>query len=90
MKKKGKATAKRARSKRRFSDPREWLARLKRFDADPLFPNGRNQPMIHTDSERKRFFKLADQLAATTGRAKRERIKAALARIVFGEQIAKK
>ena len=26
------------------SDPAEWLAELKKFDADPLFPKGRKQP----------------------------------------------
>jgi hypothetical protein len=85
MTKKRKETAKRAPRNRRFSDPAKWLAHLRTFDADPLFPDGRNQPMIHTDAEKKRFFKLADQLTATSDHTKRERIKAALARIAFGK-----
>jgi hypothetical protein len=28
----------------RYPDPAEWLAVLKRFNAEPLFPKGRNQP----------------------------------------------
>lgn len=27
-----------------ISDPAAWLAELKRFDAEPLFPKGRKQP----------------------------------------------
>ena len=27
-----------------ISDPAKWLAELRRFDAEPLFPKGRKQP----------------------------------------------
>jgi hypothetical protein len=65
-------------------DPAEWLAKLDRLRGEQLFPEGRNQPVLHTKRERKRFFKLADQLAETSDAVKRERIKRALGRIAFG------
>jgi hypothetical protein len=37
------------------------------------------------ESEKSRFFDLADQLSATTDPAERKRIKALLARMTFGE-----
>jgi hypothetical protein len=60
---------------------------LKRFGAEPLLPEGRNQPILrgNIDAEKKRFFKLADQLCAASDPAKQKRIKKELARLAFGE-----
>jgi hypothetical protein len=79
--------AKQVRKNRRYSDPAEWLAELKRFGGEPLLPDGRNQPILrgNIDAEKKRFFKLADHLCATSDPAKRKRIKEELARLAFGE-----
>jgi hypothetical protein len=79
--------AKQIRKNRRRPDPAEWIAELHRFPADPLFPEGRNQPMLrgNINAEKKKFFKLADKLSVTSDPAKRKRIKGALARMAFGE-----
>ena len=69
----------------RRPDPAEWLAELRRIDSGPFMPEGRNQPMLHTKSEKVRFFKLADQLCATSDPVKRKWTKIALARIAFGK-----
>ena len=88
MTKNRKAVAKQIRKKRRYPDPAEWLAELDRLRGDPLFPEGRNQPILrgNIDAEKRRFFKLADQLCATSDPAKRKRIKESLARITFGKK----
>jgi hypothetical protein len=56
------------RKKRRRPDVAEWLAEVKRFGTEPMLPEGRNQPILrgNIDAEKKRFFKLADQLCATS------------------------
>ena len=80
--------AKQTSKKCRYPDPAEWFAELDRLRGDNLFPEGRNQP-IHRgdiDAEKKRFFKLADQLSATSDHAKRKRIKEELARLAFGRR----
>ena len=79
--------AKRARKRWRRKDIAEWFAELHRLSPCDIFPNGRNQPMLHTDSEKKRFFKFADQLSVSSDPAERERIKAALGRIAFGRRV---
>jgi len=88
MTKKENKVAKQIPKKRQYPDPAEWLAELKRFGADPLFPEGRNQPILrgNIDAEKKRFFKLADQLSAASDHAKRKRIKEVLARMTFGKK----
>jgi hypothetical protein len=85
MTKKVNKVAKQIPKERRYRDPAEWLAELKRFGAEPLLPEGRNQPILrgNIDKEKKRLFKLADQLTATTDPAKRKRIKEELARLMF-------
>jgi hypothetical protein len=40
--------------------------------------------MLHTEREKKRFFRLVDELSGTPDAARRRRIKAALGRIAFG------
>jgi hypothetical protein len=74
MKKKGNRVAKQIPKERRYRDPAEWLAELKRFGAEPLLLEGRNQPILRgsIDAEKKRFFKLADRLPATSDPAKRK------------------
>ena len=86
MTKKENKVAKQIPKKRQYPDPAEWLAELKRIGADPLFPEGRNQPILRSniDAGKKKFSKLADQLCATSDPAKRKRIKEALARMTFG------
>jgi len=86
MPKKENKVAKRIPKKRRYTDPAQWLAELKRFGEEPLLPEGRNQPILHdnVEAEKKRFFKLADQLSVTSDSAKRKRIKEELARLAFG------
>jgi hypothetical protein len=88
MTKKEKRVAKQVPKERRYRDPADWLAELKRFGAEPLLPEGRNQPILrgNIDAEKKRFFKLADQLSATSDLAKRKRIKEELARLAFGKK----
>ena len=80
------AVAKQIRKKRGYPDLPEWFAELNRLRGDQLFPEGRNQPILrcNIDAEKKRFFKLADQLSATSDPAKRKRIKEELARLAFG------
>jgi hypothetical protein len=87
MTKKENKVAKQIPKKRRYPDPAEWLAELKRFCAEPLLPEGRNQPILRgsIDAEKRRFFKLADQLSATLDRAQRKRIKEALAHMAFSK-----
>ena len=87
MAKKENKVTKQVPKERRYPDPAEWLAELKRFGAEPLLPEGRNQPTLrgNIDAEKKRFSKLADQLSATSDPAKRKRIKKELARLTFGE-----
>jgi hypothetical protein len=87
MTKKENKVAKQIPKNRRYPDPAEWLAELKRFGAGPLLPEGRNQPILrgNIDAEKKRFFKLADQLSAASDPANRKRIKEELARLAFGE-----
>ena len=82
------AVAEQIRKKRRYPDPAEWFAELDRLRGEPLFPEGRNQPILrgNIDAEKKRFFKLADQLSATSDLAKRKRIKKELARLAFGKK----
>lgn len=79
--------AKQIPKKRRYPDPAKWFAELDQLRGDPLFPEGRNQPILRGNiyAEKKRFFKLADQLSAASDPAKRKRIKEALARMAFGE-----
>jgi hypothetical protein len=80
--------AKQVRKKPRHRDPAEWFAELDRLRGDTLFPEGRNQPILlgNIDAEKKKFFKLADQLSATSNPAKRKRIKEELVRMVFGKK----
>jgi len=75
------------RKRRRQPDPAKWFAELNRLRGDALFPEGRNQPTlrVNIDAKKKRFFKLADQLSATSDPAKRKRIKEELARMTFGK-----
>ena len=79
--------AKQIRKKRRRTDIAEWFAALDRLRGDSLFPEGWNQPILRDsiEAEKKRFFKLADQLSATSDPAKRKRIKEELARMTFGK-----
>ena len=79
--------AKQIRKKRPRLGVAEWFAEIDRFRGETLFPDGRNQPMLrgNIDAEKKRFFKLADQLSLTTDPAERKRIMEALARIAFGK-----
>jgi hypothetical protein len=79
--------AKQIRKKRRRNDIAKWFAELDRLRGDALFPEGRNQPILrgNIDAEKKRFFKLADKLSATSDPAQRKRIKEALARMAFGK-----
>ena len=88
MTKKENKVAKQIPKKRRYPDPAEWFAELDRLRGDSLFPEGRNQPILrgNIDAEKKRFFKLADQLSATLDPAKRKRIKGDLARLTFGKK----
>lgn len=76
------------RKKRRRPYVAEWLAKLDRLRGEPLFPEGRNQPILrgNIDAGKKRFFKLADQLCATSDPAKRKRIKEDLVRMTFGRK----
>jgi hypothetical protein len=76
------------RKKRRRPYVAEWLAKLDRLRREPLFPEGRNQPILrgNIDAEKKRFFKLADQLCATSDPAKRKCLKEELARTAFGKK----
>ena len=76
--------AKRTHKRWRRKDIAEWFAELHRLGPCDIFPDGRNQLMLHTESEKKRFFKLVDQLSVSSDPAQRERIKAALGRIAFG------
>jgi hypothetical protein len=87
MTKKLNKAAKQIPKKSRRPDPAEWLAELKRFGADPLLPEGRNQPLLRgeIDAEKKRFFKLADRLSAASDPVEQKRIKEALARMAFGK-----
>jgi hypothetical protein len=80
--------AKQIRKKRRRTDIAEWFAELDRLRGDQLFPEGRNQPILRgsIDAEKKTFFKLADQLYATSDPAKRKRIKDKLARLIFDKK----
>jgi hypothetical protein len=86
MTKKVNKVAKQIRKKRRRTDIAEWFAELDRLRGEPLFPEGRNQPILrgNIEAEKKRFFKLADQLSATSDPANRKRIEANLARLAFG------
>jgi hypothetical protein len=86
MTKKVNKVTKQVRKKRRRTDVAEWFAELDRLRGETLFPEGRNQPILrgNIDAGKKRFFKLADQLSATSDPAKRKRIKESLARIAFG------
>ncbi len=88
MTKKEDKVAKQIPKKRRYLDPIEWLAEVRRFGTEPLLPEGRNQPILrgNIDAEKKRFFKLADHLCATSVPAKRKRIKEELARMTFGRK----
>jgi hypothetical protein len=87
MTKKENKVAKQNPKERRYRDPAEWLADLKRFGAEPLLPEGRNQPILrgNIEAEKERFFKLADQLSTASDPAKQKRIKEALARVAFGK-----
>jgi hypothetical protein len=67
------------------SEISKWFAQLHKLGECDLFPEGRNQPMLHTEREKRRFFKLADQLCEASAPDKRKKIKTALARIAFGE-----
>jgi hypothetical protein len=77
MTKKENIAAKQAPKEPRYPDPVEWLAELKLFGAEPLLSEGRNEPILrgNIDAEKKRFFKLADQLSATSDPVERKRIK---------------
>ena len=81
------ADAKQIRKKRRYLDPAEWFAELDRLREGALFPESPNQPILrgNIDAEKKRFFRLADQLGATSCPAERKLIKEALARMAFGK-----
>lgn len=70
--------AKQTSKKCRCPDPAEWFAELDRLRGDNLSPEGRNQPILRgdIDTEKKRFFKLADQLSATSDPAQGKRLKA--------------
>jgi len=46
MTKKENKVAKQNPTERRYSDPAEWLADLKRFGAEPLLPEGRKVPRV--------------------------------------------
>jgi hypothetical protein len=85
MTKKEDKVAKQIPKKRRCLDPTEWLAEVRRFGTEPLLPEGRNQPILrgNIDAQKKRFFKFADKLCATSDPAKRKRIKESQGRIVF-------
>jgi len=74
--------------KRRYRDPAEWFAELDRLRGDALFPEGRNQPILrgNIDAEKKKFFKLADQLCATSDPAKRKHTREELAHMTFGKK----
>jgi len=80
--------AKQIRKKRRRLGIAEWFAELDRFRGETLFPEGLNQPILrgNIDAEKKRFFKLADELSVTTSPDKRTRIKNALGHIAFGKK----
>jgi hypothetical protein len=86
-KKKG-GIAKQIRKKRRYPDPAKWLAELDRLRGDSLFPEGRNQPILRAniDAEKKKFYKLADQLSVTSDSARRKRIMEDPARLAFGKK----
>lgn len=88
MTKKENKVAKQIPKEHRYRDPAEWLAELKRFGAEPLLPEGRNQPILrgNIDADKKRFFKLAGRLSATSDPAKRKRLIASLARTAFGKK----
>jgi hypothetical protein len=87
MTKKKNKVAKRIPKKRRYPDPAEWFAELDRLRGETLFPEGRNQSILrrNIDAEKKRFFKLADQMSAASHPARLKRIKEELARLVFSE-----
>jgi hypothetical protein len=76
------------RKKHLRTDVAKWFAELDRLRGDAFFPEGRNQPILrgNIDVEKKRFFKLADRLIATSDPAKRKRIKEVLARMTFGKK----
>lgn len=88
MTKQTKATVRHIRRKRLRTDVAEWFAGLDRLRGDSLFQGGRNQSILRgkIGAEKKRFFRLADQLAATSEPAKRKRIKENLARLAFGQK----
>ncbi len=88
MTKKENKVVKQIPKKHPYRDPAEWLAELKRFGAEPLLLEGRNQPILrgNIDADKKRFFKLADQLSANSDPAKRKRVIESLARIAFGKK----
>ena len=86
MTKKKDGVTQKIRKKCHRPEPEEWLANLDRLRGETLFPEGRNQPMLrgNIDADKRRFFKLADQLGGTSDPAKRKRIQERLARIAFG------
>jgi hypothetical protein len=88
MTKKENKVAKQIPKRRRYADPADWFAELDRLRGDQLFPEGRNQPILrgNVEAEKKRFFKLADQLRTASDPAKRKRIKESLARTIFGKK----
>ena len=79
-----KTVVKRLRTKHNNRSIAKWFAELDRLRGDRLFPNGRIQPIHHTESEKKRFFRLVDELSGMPDVGRRKRIKAALGRIAFG------
>ena len=61
------------------------LARTRRASANHVLVDLIKTGLESTENERRRFFDLADRLAATTNPTERQRLKEELARMTFGE-----
>ena len=61
------------------------LARTRKSSANRVLVDLIQTGLESAENERRRFFDLADRLAATAGPAERQRLKQELARMTFGE-----
>lgn len=61
------------------------LARTRKASANRVLVDLIRNGLESAETERRRFFELADRLAATRNPAERNRLKEELARITFGE-----
>ncbi len=61
------------------------LARSRKASANRVMVDLIQEGLESAENERRRFFELADRLSAVTEPAERQRLKAELARMTFGE-----